>query len=95
MLNRFAPDPGGQQILFMHNDPRAATPGNVSYQQENYGRYDAIDTPISLLTLGHFGLGNVSAQRSHVSAASRSGHPACLPTQGGSGWEARRQTVGR
>jgi hypothetical protein len=58
MLNRFAPDPGGQQILFMHNDPRAATPGNVSYQQENYGRYDAIDTPISLLTLGHFGLGN-------------------------------------
>jgi len=58
MVNRFAPDPGRQQMLFMHHDPRAATPGKVNYLQENYGRYDAIDTPISLVTFGHFGLGN-------------------------------------
>jgi hypothetical protein len=58
MLGRFAPDPQQQQILFMHHDPRAATPYKVNYRQENYGRYDAIDTPISLLTFGHLGLGN-------------------------------------
>jgi hypothetical protein len=58
MVNRLAPDPGKQQILFMHHDPRAATPDKINYRQENYGRYDAVDTPISLLTFGHLGLGN-------------------------------------
>ena len=37
----------------------------------------------------------VSAQRSHVSAGRPSGHPDCLRTQGGSGWEARTQALGR
>jgi hypothetical protein len=58
MLNRFAPDPGHEQILFTHHDPRSATPANNNYRQQNYGRYDAIDTPISQLTFGHLGLGN-------------------------------------
>lgn len=58
MLNRFAPEEGRQQILFTHHEPRAATPGKASYRQQNYGRYDAIDTLVSYLTLGHFGLGN-------------------------------------
>lgn len=58
MLNRFAPEDDRQQILFMHHDPRAATPGKASYRQQNQGRYDAIDTPVSYLTFGHLGLGN-------------------------------------
>ncbi len=57
-LSRFAPDRGKKQVLFMHHDPRAATPGSIDYRQENWGRYDAIDTPLSLLTFGHVGIGN-------------------------------------
>jgi hypothetical protein len=58
MLDRFAPDPGHQQFLFMHHDPRAAVPTKNGYAEGQFGLYDAIDTPISQLTLGHFGLGN-------------------------------------
>lgn len=58
MLSRFAPEPGHQQFVFMHHDPRGAVPTKNGYTEGQFGLFDAIDTPISQLTLGHAGLGN-------------------------------------
>jgi len=58
MLNRFAPEPEHQQFVFMHHDPRSAVPTKSGYAEQQFGLYDATDTPISQLTMGHFGLGN-------------------------------------
>jgi hypothetical protein len=58
MLNRYAPDGSREQFVFMHHDPRASVPTKAGYAEEQFGRYDAIDTPISKLTMGHAGLGN-------------------------------------
>lgn len=48
----------GHQFVFMHHDPRAATPNDASRDIDHYGIYDEIDNPMSFLTLGHFGLGH-------------------------------------
>jgi hypothetical protein len=61
MLSRFAPEPGHQQLIFMHHDPRGAVPTKSGYAEQQFGLYDATDTPISQLTLGHLGLGNSPA----------------------------------
>jgi 3',5'-cyclic AMP phosphodiesterase CpdA len=58
MLDRFAPKKDHEQFVFMHHDPRAAVPTKHEYLEQQFGLYDAIDTPISQLTMGHFGLGN-------------------------------------
>ncbi len=58
MLDRFAPESAHQQFVFMHHDPRGAVPTKSGYAEGQFGLYDAIDTPISQLTLGHGGLGN-------------------------------------
>jgi hypothetical protein len=58
MLSRFAPDPNHHQVVFMHHDPRGAVPTKSGYAEQQFGLYDATDTPISQLTLGHAGLGN-------------------------------------
>jgi hypothetical protein len=58
MLSRFAPEPKHQQLVFMHHDPRGAVPTKSSYAEQQFGLYDATDTPISQLTMGHLGLGN-------------------------------------
>jgi hypothetical protein len=57
-INRFAPDPQREQLVFIHHDPRGAVPLKTSYQEEGFGFYDPIDTPISQLTLGYGGVGN-------------------------------------
>ncbi len=58
MVGRFSPDPGKKQFLFMHHDPRAAHPLKTRLDESDYGIYDATDSPISMLTLGHAGIGN-------------------------------------
>jgi hypothetical protein len=58
MLTRFAPDRNHQQLVFMHHDPRGAVPTKSGYTERQFGLYDATDTPISQLTMGHLGLGN-------------------------------------
>jgi hypothetical protein len=59
MLKRFAPESKQhEQFIFMHHDPRGAVPTKSGYAEQQFGLYDAIDTPISQLTLGHAGLGN-------------------------------------
>jgi hypothetical protein len=57
-LSRFAPEPKHHQIVFMHHDPRGAVPTKSAYEEQQFGLYDATDTPISQLTFGHAGLGN-------------------------------------
>jgi hypothetical protein len=58
MLSRFAPDAGRQQVVFMHHDPRGAVPTKSRYAEQQFGLYDATDTPISQVTMGHLGLGD-------------------------------------
>jgi hypothetical protein len=59
MLSRFAPESKRhEQFVFMHHDPRGAVPLKSGYEETQFGLYDAIDTPVSQLTLGHAGLGN-------------------------------------
>lgn len=58
VVNRFAPDPGREQLLFMHQDPRGAVPSTANYREEHFGIYDPNDSPISKYTFGFAGLGN-------------------------------------
>ncbi|MGH0031640.1 MAG: metallophosphoesterase [Myxococcota bacterium] len=59
VLNRFAPaDEHHEQFVFMHHDPRGAVPTKAEYAERQFGLYDATDTYISQLTMGHAGLGN-------------------------------------
>lgn len=48
----------GRQMLYMHHDPRAATPLKSTGELDAYGIYDDIDNLASFVTFGHFGLGH-------------------------------------
>lgn len=58
VVSRFAPDSGKEQFVYMHHDPRSAHPRKTGLQESDFGIYDATDSPISMLTFGHLGLGN-------------------------------------
>ncbi|MBK9387156.1 MAG: metallophosphoesterase [Planctomycetes bacterium] len=51
------PDELGHQFAFLHHDPRAGRPYLRTYQEADFGGYDAADAPINAATFGYLGLG--------------------------------------
>jgi len=46
-----------RQFVFMHQDPRAGRPFLRTYEEGEFGCYDAADAPLNTLTFGYLGLG--------------------------------------
>jgi hypothetical protein len=46
-----------RQFVFMHQDPRAGRPFLNTYEEGEFGRYDAAEAPLNALTFGYLGLG--------------------------------------
>ncbi len=51
----------GHTFLYMHHDPRAATPLKKTLEVDRFGVYDEIENRFSAYTFGHFGLGHSPA----------------------------------
>jgi len=61
-------------FLYMHHDPRGATPLKTTREEDRFGIYDEIEVPGSTATFGHFGLGHSPLWDIHIPVVTTTAH---------------------